>query len=194
MDGPSTCSTSWGDLFWPVAGWTALATLMIGLLTALVWSLKACEKWFCCGCGCKKTGPRDGAQAVDPALRHLPVTPAPAAYAPVTLVGPGSSTAVDTEYFQRQVRGRGTGRRPHDLVLRFPQGAVRMQPDWTQSHSHRPTWAVDKTWPHLGCHSPGPTGPPGESRSHSSLPSRGLHATRGLPLQGVCCYRRRLCD
>ena len=54
------------------------------------------------------------------------------------------------------------------------------------SHSHRPTWAVDKTWPHLACHRPCPTGPPGESRSHSSLPSRGLHAPRGLPLQGVC--------
>ena len=117
--------------YWPVAGWTALATLLIVLLTALVWSLKACEKWFCCGCGCRKRGARDGAHAVDPALRHLPVTPAPAAYAPVTLVGPGSATAVDTEYFQRQVRGRGAGRRPHDLVLRFPQGAVRMQPDWT---------------------------------------------------------------
>ena len=117
--------------YWPVAGWTALATLVIGLLTALVWSLKACEKWVCCGCGCGRRGLRDGLQAVDPALRHLPVTPAPAAYATVTLVGPGSSTPVDTEYFQRQVRGRGTGRRPHDLVLRFPQGAVRMQPDWT---------------------------------------------------------------
>ena len=117
--------------YWPVAGWTALATLVIGLLTALVWSLKACEKWVCCGCGCGRRGHRDGHQLVDPALRHQPVTPAPAAYAPVTLVGPGSSTPVDTEYFQRQVRGRGTGRRPHDLVLRFPQGAVRMQPDWT---------------------------------------------------------------
>ena len=49
--------------YWPVAGWTALATLVIGLLTALVWSLKACEKWFCCGCGCRRRGPRDGAQA-----------------------------------------------------------------------------------------------------------------------------------
>ena len=117
--------------YWPVAGWTALATLMIGLLTALVWSLKACEKWFCCGCGCRRRGVREGAQAVDPALRHLPVTATPTTYAPVTLVGPGSSTPVDTEYFQRQVRGRGAGRRPHDLVLRFPQGAVRMQPDWT---------------------------------------------------------------
>ncbi|OLQ15436.1 hypothetical protein AK812_SmicGene287 [Symbiodinium microadriaticum] len=117
--------------YWPVAGWTALATLVIGLLTALVWSLKACEKWFCCGCGCRRRGPREGVHAVDPALRHLPVTTTPVAYAPVTLVGPGSATAVDTEYYQRQVRGRGAGRRPHDLVLRFPQGAVRMQPDWT---------------------------------------------------------------
>ena len=117
--------------YWPVAGWTALTTLIIGLLTALVWSLKTCEKWLCCGCCCRRRGPREGAQAVDPALRHLPVTTTPAAYAPVTLVGPGSSTSVDTEYYQRQVRGRGAGRRPHDLVLRFPQGAVRMQPDWT---------------------------------------------------------------
>ena len=87
--------------YWPVAGWTTLVTLVIGLLTALVWSLKACEKWFCCGCWCGRRSPR-AAPAVDPALRHLPVTPAPAVYATVHLVGPGSSTPVDTEY-QRQV-------------------------------------------------------------------------------------------
>ena len=117
--------------YWPVAGWTALITLVIGLLDALVWSLKACEKWICCGCGCGRRAFRGEAQVVDPALRHLPATPAPAVYSAVNLVGPGSSTPVDTEYYQRQVRGRGTGRRPHDLVLRFPQGAVRLQPDWT---------------------------------------------------------------
>ena len=42
-------------------------------------------------------------------------------------------TPVDTEYYQCQVRGRGTRRRPHDLVRRFPLRAVRLQPDW----SHR---------------------------------------------------------
>ena len=117
--------------YWPMAGWTALITLVIGLLTALGWSLKACEKWICCGCGGGRRASRAGPHPVDPALRHLPVTPAPAVYPTVHLVGPGSSTPVDTEYYQRQVRGRGTGRRPHDLVLRFPQRAVRLQPEWT---------------------------------------------------------------
>ena len=44
-------------------------------------------------------------------------TPLPPAYSSVTLVGPGCSTPVDTEYYQKKVRGRGAGRRPHDLVL-----------------------------------------------------------------------------
>ena len=65
-------------------------------------------------------------------LRHLPETPVPPAYSSVALVGPGCSTPVDTEYYQRKVRGRGAGRRAHDLVLQFSNGAVRLQPDWSQ--------------------------------------------------------------
>ena len=39
---------------------------------------------------------------------------------------------MDTEYYQRQVRGRRAGRQANDLVLQFPVGAARIQPDWGQ--------------------------------------------------------------
>ena len=66
------------------------------------------------------------------ALHHLPVTPSPAAFQRVSLVGPNGATPVDTEYYQLQVRGRGAGRKANDLVLQFPVGAARIQPDWGQ--------------------------------------------------------------
>ena len=100
--------------YWPLAGWTTL------------------ERWICCGGACCHRCTRAPPQVLDPAVQRLPVTPAPSSYSTVQLVGPGCSTPVDTEYFQRQVRGRGAGRRPHALVLRFPAGAARIQPDWSQ--------------------------------------------------------------
>ena len=68
---------------------------------------------------------------MDASLHRLPVTPAPAAFQRVALAGPGGGAPVDTEYYQRQVRGRGAGRQPHDLILQFPAGAARVQPDWS---------------------------------------------------------------
>ena len=35
---------------------------------------------------------------------------------------------MDTEYDQRKIRGRGVGRKPHDVVVKFAQGAVWLQP------------------------------------------------------------------
>ena len=37
--------------------------------------------------------------------------------------------AADTEFYQREVRGRGTNRRPHDLVVVMDAGVVRLQLD-----------------------------------------------------------------
>ena len=110
--------------YWPMAGWTALLALGILLFTVLAWSLRTCERWICCGGACCQRCKRASTQALDPAVQRLPVTPTPSSYSTVRLVEPGCSTPVDTEYFQRQVRG------PH--VLRFPVGAARIQPDWSQ--------------------------------------------------------------
>ena len=124
-----------GDLLWSVLArcWVATLTVMgVLLFTLLAWSLRTCERWICCGGACCQRCRRAPPQDLDPAVQHLPVTPAPSSYSTVRLVGPGCSTPVDTEYFQRQVRGRGAGRKPHDLVLRFPVGAARIQPDWSQ--------------------------------------------------------------
>ena len=118
--------------YWPVAGWTALAASLTLLVTALAWSFRTCERCLCCGGGCCRRGRPPHGGALDPALRHLPETPVPPAYSSVTFVGPDCATPVDTEYYQRKVRGRGAGRRPRDLVLQFPHGAVRLQPDWSQ--------------------------------------------------------------
>ena len=68
---------------------------------------------------------------VDAALHHLPVTHL-SAFQRVSLVGPNGGTRVDTEHYQRQVRGRGAGRKVKDLILQFPIGAARIQPDWGQ--------------------------------------------------------------
>ena len=101
-------------------------------MTVLAWSFRTCERCLCCGGSCcRRSRPSHGV-ALDPALRYLPETPVPPAYSSVGFVGPGCATPVDTEYYQRKVRGRGAGRRPHDLVLQFPQRAVRLQPDWSQ--------------------------------------------------------------
>ena len=118
--------------YWPIAGWTALVILVTLLVTALAWSFRTCERCLSCGGSCCRRSHRPAGGALDPALRHLPETPVPPAYSSVALVGPGCSTPVDTEYYQRKVRGRGAGRRPHDLVLQFSNGAVRLQPDWSQ--------------------------------------------------------------
>ena len=118
--------------YWPIAGWTTLVILVTLLVTALAWSFRTCERCLCCGGSCCRRSQRPTGGTLDPALRHLPETPVPPAYSSVALVGPGCSTPVDTEYYQRKVRGRGAGRRAHDLVLQFSNGAVRLQPDWSQ--------------------------------------------------------------
>ena len=62
-----------------------------------------------------------------------PVDMRPGAFQRVSLlVGPSGETPVDTEYYQRQVRGRLAGRKANDLILQFPVGAARVQPDWGQ--------------------------------------------------------------
>ena len=93
--------------YWPIAGWTTLVILVTLLVTALAWSFRTCERCLCCGGSCCRRSQRPTGGTLDPALRHLPETPVPPAYSSVALVGPGCSTPVDTEYYQRKVRGRG---------------------------------------------------------------------------------------
>ena len=46
------------------------------------------------------------------------------------LTGPDAPRAVDTEYYQRKIRGRGVGRKPRDVVIKLDQGAARLQLTW----------------------------------------------------------------
>ena len=53
----------------------------------------------------------------------------PAVTSVLVLTGPGGVRAADTDYFQREVRGRGLNRRPHDLVVVLETGVARLQLD-----------------------------------------------------------------
>ena len=45
----------------------------------------------------------------------------------VELVGPSVSRPVDAEHYKKQVRGRGVGRKPHDLIVKMEGEAARLQ-------------------------------------------------------------------
>ena len=81
--------------YWPTVGWTGLGLFTLGCLVALAWVLRTCEKWCSClGCCCKRNRPAALPPVVDAALHHLPVTPSPAAFQRVSLVGRNGGTLV----------------------------------------------------------------------------------------------------
>ena len=111
--------------YWPVVGWMQLTILLVGILVGLGWFLKVFDR--CCCWICKR-----------PARRHppapagvvgLPEQAAPKGFQPLYFVGPAGGRACDTEYFQKEVRGRGSSRKPNDLVVKLPTGAARLQLD-----------------------------------------------------------------
>ena len=100
-----------------------LGLFLVGCLVALAWVLRTGEKWCSClGCCCRRNRPAALPPVVDAALQHLPVTPLSGAFQRVSLVGPSGGTPVDTEYYQRQVRGRGAGRKANDPHPPVPSG------------------------------------------------------------------------
>ena len=61
---------------------------------------------------------------------ELPSLAVAKGFVALELTGPDAPRAVDTEYYQRKIRGRGVGRKPHDVVVKLDQGAARLQPTW----------------------------------------------------------------
>ena len=59
----------------------------------------------------------------------LPETPITPGFQRLVLTGPAGVRAADTEFYQREVRGRGTNRKPNDLVVVMDAGVTRLQLD-----------------------------------------------------------------
>ena len=108
--------------------WTILASCWVDrpssiadlLVTAFAWSFRTYER--CLAVAVVAVGPITAWLWVWILHSGTCQRPVPPAYSSVAFVGPGCATPVDTEYYQRKVRGRGAGRRPHDLVLQFFRG------------------------------------------------------------------------
>ena len=56
-------------------------------------------------------------------------TPPVRGFKALTLTGPTGVRAVDTEFYNKGVRGRGINRKPHDLVVVLDTGVARLQVD-----------------------------------------------------------------
>ena len=113
-----------GD-WWPVVA-TTFCSFLLALVAGLsVIVLHACSRLWCCRClaWCCRRLARHEPQV------ELQETPEARGYRRLVLTGPGGVRAADTDYFQREVRGRGLNRKPHDLVVVLETGVARLQLD-----------------------------------------------------------------
>ena len=92
---------------WPVVGWTALATLMVGLLAILTHSLRVLTAPCCWvgGCLARLCPSRRSAEAVE--LDRILPAPRPVEM-DVAWHGPATGWPVTTEYYAQRVEGRGS--------------------------------------------------------------------------------------
>ena len=82
----------------------------------------------CAGAGCL---PTEWVHRPAPSHPALPLTSLPwRSQKGLELTRPDAPRAVDTEYYQRKIRGRGVGRKPHDVLVKLDQGAAQLQPAW----------------------------------------------------------------
>ena len=113
-----------GD-WWPTVatGCCLIVTLLLIIIVLLI--LHLVSRTWCCrclGCLCRKCCRR-------PPSVDLPETPVTQGFQRLVLTGPAGVRAADTEFYQQKVRGRGTNRRPNDLVVVVDAGVVRLQLD-----------------------------------------------------------------
>ena len=104
--------------FWPA----------VGALVGLAWALRTLRQVCCCCCRRGEHPPVEGGAppGAVPAPRvaaDLPSLAVAKGFVSLELTGPDAPRAVDTEYYQRKIRGRGVGRKPHDVVVKLDQGA-----------------------------------------------------------------------
>ena len=121
--------------FWPAVAWSILSALAVGSLVGLAWALRTLRQVCCCCCRRAESPPQEvggppGVAAAPRIAADLPSLAVAKGFVSLELTGPDAPRAVDTEYYQRKIRGRGIGRKPHDVVVKLDQGAARLQPTW----------------------------------------------------------------
>ena len=116
------------DVWQLVAHWaTACLALAICLLGLTAWSLQVLSHLWCCQCmraGCRRL--LMGEAAPDHQFEETPLV---RGFKALPLTGPTGVRAVDTEFYNKGVRGRGINRKPHDLVIVLDSGVARLQVD-----------------------------------------------------------------
>ena len=105
--------------FWPAIAWSVLSVLAVGALVGLAWALRTLRQVCCCCCRRGEHSPVEGGvpPGAVPAPRvaaDLPSLAVAKGFVSLELTGPDAPRAVDTEYYQRKIRGRGVGRKPHE--------------------------------------------------------------------------------
>ena len=113
-----------GD-WWPTVATCCCLVVMLLLVVIALLILHLVSRTWCCrcmGCLCRRCCKRP--QAVD-----LPETPVTQGFQRLVLTGPAGVRAADTEFYQREVRGRGTNQKPNDLVVVMDAGVTRLQLD-----------------------------------------------------------------
>ena len=116
-----------GD-WWPTVATGCCLVVMLLLVVIALLILHLVSRAWCCrclgglGCLCRRCCRRP--QAVD-----LPETPVTQGFQRLVLTGPAGVRAADTEFYQREVRGRGTNQKPNDLVVVMDAGVARLQLD-----------------------------------------------------------------
>lgn len=122
--------------FWPLVAWGILAILLIitglALLYLLLVFCRPC--WSLCQCCCRQT--RAVANEVGELLPELQLG---GTYEKLEIKGPASRSGVESEFYQRQVKGRGSERKPNDVIV-FTEGQVsRLKVDcdhWARVDRH----------------------------------------------------------
>ena len=129
--GVLTCGEFWPWIAWGVLGLLAITLSVLGLYVVA----SVCRPFrLLCKCCCRQT--RAVAQEVGEFLPELQVG---GSYEALRLRGPHTRDGVDSEFFQRSVKGRGSERKPNDVVVLLDEQAARLRPDcdhWPRVDRH----------------------------------------------------------
>ena len=124
-----------GD-FWPWVAKFCLGCLMLGMGCTTLYLLVMIGKPFhaFCTCCCRQT--RAVAREVGEFLPELNVG---GTYEKLDLRGPSSGGGVDSEFYQRGVKGRGSERKPNDVAVLLQDQIARLKVDgdhWARVDRH----------------------------------------------------------
>ena len=112
--------------FWPWVGWSAVIALAIffAILSIIVIGTICRPIRSFCTCCCQQT--RAVAREVGEFLPELHVG---GSYETLSLRGPSTREGVDSNFYQRGIKGRGSERKPNDVVVLMQDQAARIKPE-----------------------------------------------------------------